>query len=513
MAGRAIWWCVCWLALVATAWGAAPEDKSPPKTPPDYYELYKLLIDSIDQVERNYIKEVDRRELIEAAIRGVIGKLDSYSSYISPEEIDRFRAGVESEFGGIGIQITIEDGQLQIISPLVGTPAYRAGLLAGDRIVEIDGKSTEGISLDEAVAKLKGPEGTKVTLTVIHPGRRLRETVTLVRERIHVETVLGDRRKSDDSWDFMLRPELGIGYVRITAFSRDTAAELRRALEQLQKENMRALILDLRFNPGGLLSGAIDIADMFVSSGRIVSTCGRNSPERVWNARKEGTFEGFPMVVLVNRYSASAAEIVAACLQDHNRAVIIGERTWGKGSVQNVIDLENGRSALKLTTAAYRRPSGKNIHRFEGAKESEEWGVTPEKGFEIRLGDSEIVGLLRDRQQRDVLRPKTPPAVSAGEQGSPADKADLPLTQSPTNEKQRRSSNNGESSRGASGEETRDTKGDGTRDTNGEGLRSPDNGSNGGSSGEKGPVGPQPFVDRQLEAAIKYLSMELAKAK
>ena len=185
--------------------------------------------------------------------------------------------------------------------------------------------------------------------------------------------MLGDRRKPDDTWDFMLDPQQRIGYVRLTAFSRDTAGELRKVLDALQKEKIRGLILDLRFNPGGLLSSAIEVSHLFISKGRIVSTKGRNSPERIWDARKEGSFEGFPMAVLVNRYSASASEIVAACLQDHKRAVVIGERTWGKGSVQNVIELEYdrnvARSVLKLTTASYRRPNGKNIDSRRGQGE------------------------------------------------------------------------------------------------------------------------------------------------
>ena len=185
----------------------------------------------------------------------------------------------------------------------------------------------------------------------------------------------------------MLDKAHGIGYIRLTGFSRDTASSWKGWRSCGQK--FHALILDLA-NPGGLLTSAIEISDLFISSGRIVSTKGRNAGERVWEAQKEGTFEGFPMVVLVNRYTASASEIVSACLQDHKRAVIMGERTWGKGSVQNVIPLEEQRSALKLTTASYRRPNGHNIHRFPDAKESDEWGVMPNKGYELRLDDRQM---------------------------------------------------------------------------------------------------------------------------
>ena len=404
----------CLVLLVLFSWtlpvgGAPAETAKKPKV--NDYELYKILVDTVDQVERNYVTEVNRRDLIESAIRGVLSKLDPYSSYIGPNELGRFRTSVESEFGGIGIQITADDGQLQILSPMYGTPAYRAGLLAGDRILEIDGKSTDGLTLDEAVEKLKGKEGTSITLTVVHPGKETKEKATLTREKIHIDTVLGDHRKADGTWEYALDAKQHIGYVRLMAFNRDTAAELQRVLTQLNSEKLRGLILDLPSNPGGLLSAAIEVSDLFVAEGRIVSTQGRNSPERTWDAHKEGTFEGFSMVVLVNRYSASASEIVAACLQDHKRAVTIGERTWGKGSVQNVIELEDGRSALKLTTASYRRPNGKNIHRFPDAKDTDQWGVLPDAGFDIKLSDGEMHALYQDRRARDILQ--SPPAKDA----------------------------------------------------------------------------------------------------
>lgn len=425
--------------------GATAETAKKPKD--NDYELYKMLVDTIDQVERNYVVKTDRRELVESAIRGVLSKLDPYSSYIGPDELDRFLSSVESEFGGVGIQIAADDGQLQVISPIYGTPAYRAGVLAGDRILEIDGKSTDGLALDEAVGKLKGNEGTSVTLTIMHTGKSGKDKVTLKREKIHLETVLGDHRKPDGTWDYFLDAKQRIGCVRLTAFSRDTAAELQRVLTQLKSENMRGLILDLRFDPGGLLSAAIEVSDLFISQGRIVSTKGRTTPERSWDAHKEGTFEGFPMVVLVNRLSASASEIVAACLQDHKRVLIVGERTWGKGSVQNVIDLEDGHSKLKLTTASYRRPNGKNIHRFPDAKETDEWGVMPDAGFEIKLSDSELYALMMDRRARDILQASPGKSVVAADSKGPPK--------------------------------------------------------------EKKPA----FVDRQLEAAVKYLTTELVKAQ
>src|SRR5262249_35835966 len=232
------------------------------------------------------------------------------------------------------------------------------------------------------------------------------ETFTLDREIVHVDTVMGDTRKPDDSWNFMLDPEKRIGYIRLASFSRDTVGDLRKALEELQRLKMRGLVLDLRFNTGGLLTSAVEVCNMFISEGRIVSTKGRNTQEKVWDAVKGGQFEGFPIAILVNHYSASASEIVSACLQDHHRAIVVGDRTWGKGSVQNVIELEDGKSALKLTTATYTRPNGHNIHRFPDAKDSDEWGVKPDPGMEVRLDDAEMNMLLADRYQRDMVSGK-----------------------------------------------------------------------------------------------------------
>lgn len=375
------------------------------------YELQRLFADTLDQVERNYVKNISRRELMEAAIHGLLSKLDQYSDYISPDDLGQFKTSVENQFGGIGIRIDHREGRVKVVSPLIGSPAYRAGIHAGDEIIEIEGKSVDDLrNTDEVVANLKGEPGTKVTITTYRPSTKDRKTLTLEREVVHLETVMGDRRKPDDSWDFMLDRQRKIGYIRVTGFSRDTEHDLVGALDQLKKENMRGLVLDLRFNPGGLLTSAIAVADLFIAKGKIVSTEGRNTKSRSWDAQEEGTYEGFPIAVLVNRYSASASEIVSACLQDHHRAVVIGERTWGKGSVQNVIELEGGKSALKLTTASYQRPSGKNIHRFPNAKESDEWGVSPDPGYDLKLDEAELLQLSMERHDRDVVAAETPAA-------------------------------------------------------------------------------------------------------
>ncbi len=394
--------CACW-GTTATL-RAAPQEE-------ELYESMRLLIDSFDQVDRFYVKEINKRELVEAALRGMLEKLDPYSNYISAEDLVRFNSQVEQEFGGIGIQVGFDpQGRLQVATPLPGSPAYKAGIRAGDLISQIEGETTAGFDLEKAVKRLKGKAGVPVKLGIIHLGSNMIEELTVMREMVHVSSVLGDRYKPDGTCEFMLDPDKKIGYVRLTSFSRDSVKELRDAMTSLKTAGMKALILDMRFNPGGLLSAATEISDMFVEDGKIVSTKGRNTEEREWRAHKENTFAGFPMVVLVNGYSASASEIVSACLQDNNRAVVVGDRTWGKGSVQNVIEMEQGKCALKLTTASYHRPNGKNIHRFPGAKDGDEWGVMPNEGYRIVLPIDELKKYDEFRRARDVLSDKAPPA-------------------------------------------------------------------------------------------------------
>ena len=346
---------------------------------------------------------VSRRELLESALEGMLQNLDPHSSFINTGEWRQFRRQIEGKFGGIGIQVGVDEetGRLRVIAPMVGTPAYEAGILAGDLIVEIDGQSAEGMSPDKAAEFLMGRPGTDVKLSVLHEGSEDPEPITITRAIIEVPTVLGDRRKPDDEWDFMLDKDKKIGYVRIATFSQNTAEELKKALEQLKEEGAKGLVLDLRDDPGGLLSAAVEIADMFLDKGEIVSTKGRNTDARRYDAQKDGLYEDLPMAVLINQNSASASEIVSAALQDHKRAVIVGQRSYGKGSVQNIIDLDGGNSVLKLTVASYYRPSGENIHRFKNAKTSDKWGVSPDPGAEVKLPTSEFIRWFRARRDRD----------------------------------------------------------------------------------------------------------------
>jgi len=393
---------LCWKA----SQGAKPKD--------DVMEMYGVFVDAVEQVQANYVRPVSRRDLMESALRGMLTDLDAHSAYINTSQWKTFKRQIEGKFGGLGITVEVDEDakRLKVIAPMVGTPAYAAGVLAGDLILEIDGQSTEGMTIEKAVETLQGQPGTPVKLHVLHEGGEKAETLTMNRAIIEVPSVMGDRRKPNDEWDFMLDHDKKIGYIRITNFIQDTTDHVKDALAELKTEGMKGLVLDLRDDPGGLLSAAVEIADLFVKEGKIVSTKGRNTAEKTYEAHKEGNEPDYPMVVLVNRNSASASEILSACLQDHDRALVVGERTFGKGSVQSILDLEDGNSVLKLTIATYWRPSGKNIHRFKNAKESDEWGVSPSPGLEVKLSPKEYHDWFLARRDRDFLssanKPKAP---------------------------------------------------------------------------------------------------------
>jgi carboxyl-terminal processing protease len=387
----------CWQATQ----GAKPKD--------EMLELYGLFVDAVEKVEANYVRPVSRRELLESALEGMLQNLDQHSSFINTGEYKLFRKQIEGKFGGIGIQVGVdpENGRLRVIAPMVGTPAYEAGVLAGDQIMEIDGQSTEGMSPDKAVDVLTGRPGTDVKLSVLHEGTELAETVAITRAIIEVPSVLGDRRGPNDQWEFLIDKDRKIGYVRISSFIQNTADELRKALDQLKEEGVKGLILDLRDNPGGLLSSAVEISDLFLDvsgkyNGKIVSTEGRNTIPKTYTAQKDTPYEDLPLVILINKNSASASEIVSAALEDNNRATVIGERSYGKGSVQNLLELEDGNSVLKLTVASYHRPNGDNIHRFRDSKSTDKWGVSPSPGMEVKLTPSEYVRWFVGRRDRDL---------------------------------------------------------------------------------------------------------------
>lgn len=396
---------IVWTVIVAVAsivcWRAA---QSAPINEDDA-ELYRLFVDVLESVDRSYVREVNRRELVEAAINGMLRKLDPHSNFITRDDFNRFERETTGHFGGIGISIEPKPEEADFIvvsSPLYDTPAYRAGIIAGDRILKVNGETVKGLTQEHVVERISGPAGTEVTISLSHaPHKNPPIDVKLVRETIKYDTVHGDHRKSNDQWDYFVDTENKIGYVRVGGFSQTTPNDLEKTLKQLLAEGMKGLVLDLRYNPGGLLTSAVRISDLFVAKGRIVNTKGRNTVERPIDAVEVGTLPVFPMAILVNEFSASASEIVAACLQDHERAIVVGERTFGKGSVQNVIELEGGKTALKLTTAAYRRPNGKNIHRFPDAKESDDWGVRPNEGYEIKFNQQDHTSYWNWRRNRE----------------------------------------------------------------------------------------------------------------
>ncbi|MDP9173139.1 MAG: S41 family peptidase [Planctomycetota bacterium] len=332
---------------------------------------------------------------------GAFNQLDPFSTMIWPNDLDEFTKSTQGEFGGVGIQIQSEDGNLKVVSPLEGTPAYKAGIKAGDVITRINGKNAKGISLDRAVKTIMGVPGTSVTLTVRSPNNNIKD-YEIKREIIKVATINGYSHKPGGGWDWFVDPDQHIAYIRLTNFTKNTADDLAKALDDLKDQNARAIVLDLRYNPGGLLQSATEVVNKFVPKGVIVSTHADrptvNPPTEI-DARPDEVQSDLPMIVLVNQYSASASEIVSGALKDHQRALIVGERTYGKGSVQMLLSLDTKRAYLKLTTAHYYLPNGKCIHREE---DSTTWGVDPD--VTIPLTPEQMQDAITARQQMDVLR-------------------------------------------------------------------------------------------------------------
>jgi carboxyl-terminal processing protease len=317
------------------------------------YERLKVFTDCLEIIKKNYVEDVTTEDLITGAIEGMLSSLDPYSAYLDPDMYRELQVETKGSFGGLGIEIAIKDGILMVIAPIEDTPAYRAGIKAGDRILKINAESTKGLSLMECVKRLRGPKGTHVTITILREGFTQMQDVTILRDIIKVQSVK------------YRTLEKGYAYLKILQFQEKTSADAARALEALQKENptgLSGLILDLRNNPGGLLDQAVEVSDLFLDNGAIVSIKGRDDEEKTtFSAQLEGTMPTWPMVVLVNQGSASASEIVAGALQDYGRAVIMGSATFGKGSVQTIIPLEDG-SGIRLTTARYYTPKGRSIH-------------------------------------------------------------------------------------------------------------------------------------------------------
>jgi carboxyl-terminal processing protease len=407
------------------------------------YQLVRQIVDVLAEVDANYVKELDdadRQKLVEDMINGGLHELDPHSEYFNAERYEKFKQSSEGSYGGVGISLAIDPKSrfLEVGFPMPGTPAYNAGIVANDLIVKVEGTSTEGMSIEEAQRRITGEIGTPVTLTMRRVGRNPPEfPVSIERARIEMHPISGVARRKTDPlhWEWFVDPAHKIALVRIITFSELTAKELQAALTEIEAAGGRGLILDLRENPGGLLNQAIEVADLFLTEGKIVSTRDRRNSERSFSAKAEGTMflptadNPRPMAVLVNRNSASASEIVSAALQDHRRAVVVGERTFGKGSVQKLLEIPNTEppAAIKLTTETYWRPSGKNIHRYPNSKETDDWGVRPDPGMEVPTTEEERLRYVVEMRKIDYVAGlpgavgpnPPPPPVLKGNDGKP----------------------------------------------------------------------------------------------
>jgi carboxyl-terminal processing protease len=348
-----------WLLLPAA--GLRADEAAPAADKDSPYEQIKTLARAMELIRQDYVdeKKVSYEQLLRGAMRGMLQSLDPHSQYMEPVNFEDMKEDTESRFGGLGLHVTERNGDLIIVSPMEDSPGFRAGLLPGDKIIKIDGQSAEKLDLGGAVEKLRGAPGTKISLTILRPGTKEIRDFELVRETIKVWSVKDAK---------LLPPEMAgrmkIGYARITQFNAPTAEELAKKLDELEKQGMQALVLDLRFNPGGLLNSAVDVAGMFLppattvatTEGRVASQTRKYSANPALRRRAN-----YPVAVLINNGSASGSEIVAGALKDTNRAILVGETTFGKGSVQSVMQLPDG-SALRLTTAKYYTPGHQVIH-------------------------------------------------------------------------------------------------------------------------------------------------------
>jgi carboxyl-terminal processing protease len=355
----------------------------------DTYRQLNLFGDVFERVRADYVEKPEDSKLIESAINGMLAGLDPHSSYMEPKAFRDMQVQTRGEFGGLGIEVTMEDGLIKVVAPIDDTPAAKAGVMANDIITKLDEEQVQGLTLNQAVEKMRGPVNTKIKLTIMRKGGNKPIEVTIARDIIRVRAVRS-------------RPEDDVGYIRITQFNEQTTENLKKALTDLQAkipaDKLRGYVVDLRNNPGGLLDQAISVSDAFLERGEIVSTRGRNAEEtQRFSARSGDLTKGKPIIVLVNGGSASASEIVAGALQDHKRATLIGTRSFGKGSVQTIIPLGAGNGALRLTTARYFTPSGKSIQAKGIVPEIEVLQDVPEelKARTDTKGESSLRGHLK----------------------------------------------------------------------------------------------------------------------
>ena len=342
----------CCLGVLISTAGSALADKESEQSVSLPFEELRTFTEIFGRIKQDYVESVSDKDLLENAIRGMLVGLDPHSSYLDTDEYKELKVGTTGRFGGLGIQVTMEDGFVKVISPIDDTPAQRAGMQSGDLIIKLDDKPVKGMTLTNAVKIMRGEVGSKIVLTVVRKGKNAPFKVTLIRDIIKVKSVRSRTL------------EEGFGYLRISSFQSPTGEAVKEAVNKLKKENggqLKGMVLDLRNNPGGVLDGAVAVSDAFLNSGKIVYTEGRiKNAQMDFNATPGDLLDGAPLVVLINAGSASASEIVAGALQDHKRAIIMGTKSFGKGSVQTIIPIGNG-GAVKMTTARYYTPSGRSI--------------------------------------------------------------------------------------------------------------------------------------------------------
>lgn len=374
------------------------------------YEELKTFSEVLNQVQRHYVDETKTKELVQGAIRGMLSTLDPHSAYMTPEMYKEMQVETKGEFGGVGIQIGVKDSRLAVIAPIEGTPAQRAGIKAGDFIVKVNDETTKDLTLMDAVAKMRGLKGTKVNLTIQREGTPDPLVFTLVRDTIKIESV---KSKIIDN----------LGYVRLTQFQEATGRDLAKAIKQFREQKVQGAILDLRNNPGGLLTAAVDVSEQFLPNGKlVVFTKSREGKKDEWFAKSKDQLEELPVIVMVNEGSASASEIVAGALQDYGRAVIVGTTSFGKGSVQTILPLGDG-SGLRLTTAKYYTPKGRSIQST---------GITPDIVVKLPAPSTAKDGKSAEKEadskavkppvgkDKEALPPSNGKAPDEGAKGGPA---------------------------------------------------------------------------------------------
>ncbi len=375
------------LLLLAGVWITFGKGIGNPVFGGESYENLRVFAEALSLVEKNYVDETKTKDLVYGAIKGMLSELDPHTNFMSPESYKEMQVDTRGEFGGLGIQISMKDKRLVVIAPIEDTPAWHAGIKAGDHIFKIDDTPTKDLDLEDAVNKMRGPKDTKVKLTIVREGEKEPLEFTIIRDIIKIKSIKHKVIEGE------------IGYVRITQFQERTGDDLRKALEDLEKQNIKSLIIDMRNNPGGLLKVAIQVSELFLKEGKlVVSVKGRSDEKEEYLASAGNAREIYPIVILVNEGSASASEIVAGALQDWGRAVVLGTQTFGKGSVQTVFTLSDG-SGMRLTTAKYYTPKGISIQNT---------GITPDIVVKPVSGKDEVAGkFIREKDLKKHLKNET----------------------------------------------------------------------------------------------------------